>query len=71
VSRVRENRMPGSMGGSWRRCEPWWPIVAALRKLREMSPVIPKARYLASSLPDLKRAAADVSQWIPRSFLLW
>ena len=54
MSRVRENRMPGSMGGSWRRCEPWWPIVAALRKLREMSPVTPKARYLASSLPDLK-----------------
>jgi hypothetical protein len=44
VSRVRANRMPGSMGGSWRRSRLWLPIMAALGKPRDLSPASPTSR---------------------------
>jgi hypothetical protein len=52
VSRVRANRMPGSMGGSWRRSQLRLLITAALGKPRDLSPATPTAGHLASSLPD-------------------
>ena len=52
MSRVRENRMHGSMGGSWKRNKLWQPTKAARGKPRDLSPARPTARHRASSLPD-------------------
>ena len=50
---MRENRTPGSMGGSWKRQWSWLPIFAALGKPRDLSAEWPTAKDLASSLPEL------------------
>jgi hypothetical protein len=52
VSRMRENLMSGSTGGSWRRSEPRPPKPAALGKPRDLSTATPTDHHLASSLPN-------------------
>ncbi len=52
MSRVRQNRMHGSTGGSWRRSDLRQPMPAALGKPSDLSPAPPTGRHLASSLPN-------------------
>ncbi len=53
MSRVRENRTPGSMGGSWRRSSLRQPIMAALGKPRDLSPASPTAATSPAPYPTI------------------
>jgi hypothetical protein len=66
VSPVRENRTPGSMGGSWRRSLIRQPTLAALGKPRDLSPATPTPGHLASSLPDQPLIPETEPPWVHR-----
>ena len=66
MSRVRENRMHGSMGGSWKRNKPWQPIHGGPRETEGPEPgptYSPSPRQLPTrptSHPTVAELAADL-----------